>query len=98
MADRIEKRQTFAGTGMMNSPEALAELQERKELHARLIQGKAERTFDEIFEEKLHGKPQLETTEPVKGAIEPLLGLAPSQSADLATSKKGRSGRVIIKG
>ncbi|MBI2375902.1 MAG: hypothetical protein HYV07_18055 [Deltaproteobacteria bacterium] len=99
MADRIEKRHTWAGTGMMNTPEALSELEQRKELHERLIQGKGPRTFDEIFEEKLHGKPEPEQVEEeTKGAIEPLLGLAPSQSAALATGKKGRAGRVIIKG
>lgn len=103
-SDKIERRQNFGGTGMMNSPEYLQDLQERRELHARLIAGKPERTFGEILHEKLHGKPEgapdgEEDDTPTRGAKDPHLGLSPTQSPDLAQSGKGRrAGRVIVKG
>lgn len=105
MADRIDKRQSFTGTGMMNSPEYLDELEERRETHARLIRGKPERTFGDIFAEKLQGKPEESESEEEapeeeeKGARDPYLGLAPGQDSSLAESGKGRrAGRVIVKG
>lgn len=101
MAYRIDKRRTFAGTGMLADPEYLDELDERRALHGRLIHGKPAKPFAEILDEKMYGKKTPEEPEPPaeKGAIEPHLGLSPSQDAGLVTSGKGRrSGRVIVKG
>lgn len=101
MGDRIEKRRNFAGTGMMSQPEYLEQLQERRDLHARLIAGKPERTFAAVLHEKMHGPPAPPAEEPPReaGAIEPHMGLSPSQDVGLVTSGKGRrSGRVIVKG
>lgn len=105
MGGKIEKRRTFAGTGMMSSPEALEELEKRRAQHARLIQGKPEKTFGELLDEKLRAArgeapPEPEAPEPQPpGARDPHLGLSPSQDSGLVTSGKGRrSGRVIVKG
>jgi hypothetical protein len=101
---RIGPRQSFAGTGMQNSPEYLQELEERRILHARLIQGKPEKSFSDFLEEKMKGDDEAESGEdaeeqPEKGAKDPHLGLSVGQSPDLAKSGKGRrAGRVIIKG
>ncbi|MFO0724680.1 MAG: hypothetical protein U1E65_12935 [Myxococcota bacterium] len=101
MADRIEKRRTFAGTGMLADPEYIEALDKRRDLHDRLTHGKPARPFSEVLDEKMYGKKAAEEPEapPEKGAIEPHLGLAPTQDAGLVTSGKGRrSGRVIVKG
>ena len=88
---------------MQNSPEHLAELEERRPLHARLIQGKPEKTFNEFLEDKMRDDDE-ELDEdgdelPAKGVKDPHLGLSVGQSPDLAKSGKGRrAGRVIIKG
>ncbi|MEE2902924.1 MAG: hypothetical protein VYC39_11370 [Myxococcota bacterium] len=100
---KIGPRQSFTGTGMQNSPEHLAELEERRTLHARLIQGKPEKTFSEFLEEKMRDdddEGEEESDElPAKGVKDPHLGLSVGQSPDLAKSGKGRrAGRVIIKG
>jgi len=101
-SDKIHPRQNFGGTGMMNSPEYLEELEARRAQHARLIAGKPVRTFGEILHEKMHGKPDSpegeEEETPEKGAKDPHLGLSPAQSPDLAAGGKGRrAGRVIVK-
>lgn len=90
---------------MMNQPEKLEELENRRALHARLISGKPERTFGEILDDKLRAArgeapPEPEAPkEDEKGARDPHLGLAPSQDSGLVGSGKGRrSGRVIVKG
>jgi hypothetical protein len=104
MAGKIEKRRTFAGTGMMSSPERLEELENRRALHARLIQGKPEKTFAELLDEKLRKArgelpPEPPDREDSLGARDPHLGLSPSQDSSIAASGKGRrSGRVIVKG
>ena len=100
---RIGPRQSFAGTGMQNSPEYLEELEDRRALHARLIKGKPEKTFSDFLEEKMRADddtPEEEEDEmPEKGAKDPHLGLSVGQSPELAKSGKGRrAGRVIIKG
>ena len=101
MGDRIEKRRTFAGTGMLAQPEYLEELEARRARHARLIAGKPERSFQEWLDEKMYG-PRVAAipADPAPpGAIEPHLGLAPTQDRAIVTSGRGRrSGRVIVKG
>ena len=88
---------------MQSSPEHLAELDERRTLHARLIQGKPEKTFSEFLEEKMRDDDGEEPDDgdelPEKGVKDPHLGLSVGQSPELARSGKGRrAGRVIIKG
>jgi len=100
---RIGPRQSFVGTGMKNTPEHLEELEERRTLHARLIQGKPEKTFSDFLEEKMkddEDEPESsEDEKPEKGAKDPHLGLSVGQNPELAKSGKGRrAGRVIIKG
>lgn len=85
----------------MSQPEYLEQLQERRDLHARLIAGKPERTFAAVLHEKMYGPPPAPPEEAPRaaGAIEPHMGLSPSQDVGLVTSGKGRrSGRVIVKG
>jgi hypothetical protein len=105
MSGKIEKRRTFTGTGMMSSPEYLDELEARRARHARLIQGKPAKSFDDHLRDKmrkLSGEAEAEPAEEPaqeQGAIDPHLGLAPSQDASLAAKGKGRrSAQVIIKG
>ncbi len=103
MADRIDRRRNFAGTGMMNQPEYLEQLQERRDIHARLIAGKPERTFAAVLHEKMYGPPVAPPEDAPRdpGAIDPHMGLSPSQDVKLVASGGGkgrRSGRVIVKG
>lgn len=110
VADRIEKRRTFAGTGMGTNPDSLEELEKRRDLHQRLIQGKPEKSFGQHLSEKmrkLRGEQDAQDEQPEEqepeaqeqGAIEPHMGLQPSQDSKLVGSGKGRrSGRVIVKG
>ena len=103
----------MVGSGMMNTPERLAELEERRARHERLTRGKATKTFGEIFDEKMarHRKrdgedeEQREENEAAegeaeeKGAKDPLLGLSPGQQPALANpSKDRRSAKFIVKG
>jgi hypothetical protein len=100
-SDRIEKHR-YLPLGMANQPEALEELETRRAQHARLIAGKPDRPFNDILEEKLHGKKEKKEEdegEQEPGAKDPLLGLSPGQSPALAKNSKGRrAGRVIVKG
>jgi len=101
MSGKIERRRDLSGSS--TSPEQIEELEERKALHRRLIQGKPSRSFDEHLREKMYGKPEDEAEEgeesPKRGAKDPHLGLSPGQSPDLASGGKGRrAGRVIVKG
>jgi len=99
MSGRIDRRRGFAGTGMKTDHEFVSELEERRALHDRLTRGKPERSFGDILDEKMHGKPTPEEPEeePEKGAKEPHVGLSPGQSPSLAQGK-GRAARVIVKG
>ena len=102
MSRRIEKRYEFSGSGMLNSPEHLAELEDRRAKHARVIHGKPQRTFRDVLEEKMHGKkeaPKEDEPAPERGAIDPHMGLSPGQPASLTKTGTGRrSARVIVKG
>jgi hypothetical protein len=102
----------MVGSGMLNTPERLKELEERKAKHERLTRGKVTRTFGEIFDEKMgRGKkrqdeePEEKEAEPEvkveeeKGAKDPLLGLTPGQKPAIANpSKDRRSAKFIVKG
>jgi len=99
---RIERRRDWNGAGGLAEPDYLERLQERRDIHARLIAGKPERTFAAILHEKIYGPPLAEPTEAAPrdaGAIDPHLGLSPGQNSDMLVRGKGhRSGRVIVKG
>lgn len=101
MSSRIERRNNFAGRGMMNTPEHLEELENRRLQHERITRGKPEKPFSQVLHEKMHGKPEPREEEelPERGAKDPHLGLSPGQSPELAEGGRGRrAGRVIVKG
>lgn len=106
---------TGAGSGMATTREQLAELQDRRDKHERLTRGAPSKTFGEVFEAKMkkhrrveeeekerkknEGEGEEEQPEEKKGAIDPLLGLSPGQSASIANpSKDRRSAKFIVKG
>lgn len=106
MSKRIVGRYGMeSGSGMMNTPEQLQELEERRAEHAKATKGKPKVAFGELLAKKL--KPEgdedekegEESEEPEEdGARDPLLGLSPQQDPDLGRGKKGRAGKVILKG
>jgi hypothetical protein len=105
MSRRIEARPSKVGAGEGADPEAIADLEARREKHERLTRGKPVRTFGEVLRARLGPTstedPAADATEPKpeKGAKDPLLGLDPGQDASLANRPAGRrSGRVIVKG
>lgn len=102
MSGKIEKRRSWTGSGMMNTPDKLEELDERRAYHERITRGKPQKPFSQVLHEKMHPdeqKPEPDEQPPEKGAIDPHMGLSPGQSPDLARSGKGRrAGRVIVKG
>jgi hypothetical protein len=91
-----------SGSGMMNSPEQLKELEERRDAHARIIRGKPKVAFGDLLKKKMKPedeKPEEEEEEEAEeGGKDPLLGLSPQQDPDLGRGKKGRAGKVIVKG
>lgn len=100
----------MVGSGMMNQPEKLEELQERIDQHERLTRGKPAKSFKEVFDQKMKKHRQQQDDEPEekeeqeeeknkKGAIDPLLGLSPGQKPSIANpSKDRRSAKFILKG
>jgi hypothetical protein len=111
MGGKIHGRDPMVGSGMMNQPEKLEELQERIDKHERLTRGKPTKSFKEVFDQKMKKHRQQQDEEPEekdekegeeerkKGAIDPLLGLSPGQKPSLANpSKDRRSAKFILKG
>lgn len=101
MTRRIERRQWRIGAGDHCDPEAIDELQKRQEKHERVTRGKPERKFAQVLKDRRdRDRPEQEEEEPApqKGAIDPHLGLAPTQDSALANRAGGRSGKVIVKG
>ncbi len=91
-----------SGSGMMNTPEHLEELEERRAEHAKVTRGKAKVAFADLLKKKLNPEGEDEEEEPEEeeeaGGRDPLLGLSPQQDPDLGRGKKGRAGKVIVKG
>ena len=92
-----------SGSGMMNTPEQLKELEERRAEHAKLTRGKAKVDFADLLKKKLSpdedsDAEDAEEDEEETGGRDPLLGLSPNQDPDLGRGKKGRAGKVIVKG
>lgn len=107
MSKRIVGRYGLeSGSGMMNTPEQLQELEERREAHAKATRGKPKVAFGELLAKKLKPEGDAEgeaedeapEQEEEEGAQGPLLGLSPQQDPDLGRGKKGRAGKVIVKG
>jgi len=97
---RIERRQWRIGAGENSDPEAIEELQKRQEKHERLTRGKPSRAFAAVLKDRRdRDKPEEEeeAEAPKRGAIEPHLGLSPTQDSAL-TNRGGRGGKVIVKG
>lgn len=106
MSKRIVGRYGLeSGSGMKNSPEQLQELEERREAHAKVTRAKPKVAFGELLAKKLRPEDEGKGEEPAEeeeaeeeGARDPLLGLSPRQDPDLGRGKKGRAGKVIVKG
>lgn len=106
--DRIHGRNHLVGSGAMNHPDRLEELEEIRAKHERVTRGKPAKAFGELLDEKLkqrskgqgEDKEEKEGEEPEeKGAKDPLLGLSVAQAPAIANRGKGRrSGKVIVKG
>lgn len=97
------------GSGQMNQPERIEELELRRAQHERITRGKPAKPFSELLDEKLkkrreqeQGKDEKEDEreeEQKDGAIDPHMGLVPGQSSAIANPSKGRrSAKVIVKG
>ena len=102
MSRRIQPRRWRLGSDGGVGPEDIEALEERHDRHARLTQRPA-RSFGEVLQARVKSdRPEPEEPEDIEGsagARDPLLGLSPRQSVDLANSTPGRrSGRVIVKG
>lgn len=100
---RIYGRNHLVGSGAMNHPDRLEELEELRAKHERLTRGKPVKAFGDLLDEKMkkHAKPEdeEEKKDEPKGARDPLLGLNPGQDVELAKGSKGRrAGKVIVKG
>lgn len=98
---RIDTRPRRVGTGDMEEPEYLDELEVRRAKHDRLTRGKPAKPFSSVLRAQMYGdEPEEEEARepPEPGAIDPHLGLDPRQDASLASSKGHRSAKVIIKG
>src|SRR5262245_45157029 len=102
----------MVGSGMMNTPERLKELSERRDRHERLTSGTPAKTFKEVFEEKMKKVSRKNDDEEKErdkdegeeqgeeehkdGAIDPLLGLSPGQKPSLANPSKDRRSSKFI--
>jgi hypothetical protein len=103
---RIQARDFFVGSGMMNTPEKLEELQDARARHERLTRGKPSKPFKDLLEQKMKQgrgdqdeQPEEQKPEEKEGAKDPLLSLSPAQKPAIANRAKGRrSGQVIVKG
>lgn len=101
---RIERQPYRIGSGNNADPEAIEELQERRDKHERLTRGKPVRAFGSVLKDrmkKLRGdQPEEEAEDENKrGARDPLLGLDPNQDSAIANRPEGkRAGKVIVKG
>lgn len=101
MNRRIDRRQWRIGAGDNSDPEAIDELNKRLEKHERLTRGKPARGFAQVLKDRRdRDKPEEEEVEeaPKKGAIEPHMGLSPTQDSAIANRGGGRAGKVIVKG
>lgn len=100
MDRRITRRQYRVGSGDNADPEAIEELERRRDKHERLTRGKPAQTFAQVLKTRRdRDRPEEEEEEaPKKGAIEPHLGLAPTQDASLTNAGALRSAKVIVKG
>lgn len=111
VAGRIHGRNHLVGSGQMNQPERIEELELRRAKHERVTRGKPAKAFGELLDEKLRKRSSKDSRrdrgggeedheeEAKDGAIDPLLGLVPGQSTEIANPSGGRrSGKVIVKG
>lgn len=100
---RIDPRPHRIGAGQTTiDPENLEDLQLRRERHERLTRGEPKQPFAKVLATRMRdGEPEPEPERPAvpdKGAIDPHLGLAPQQDRQLASGRRTRSAKVIVKG
>lgn len=101
MGGRIERQPYRVGSGNNADPEAIEELEKRRDKHERLTRGKPARTFAMVLaDRRRRDQPEEEEAEETReqGAIEPHMGLAPGQDAALVNQSGKRSTKVIVKG
>jgi hypothetical protein len=107
--DKIHARNHLVGSGQMNHPDRLEELELRRAQHERATRGKPAKPFKDLLDEKMKKQRQKDqggqgeenkddADDKQKGAIDPHMGLQVAQKPSIANKSGRRSGKVIVKG